>query len=626
MNIASFDIFDTCLIRKCGKPENLFFLLSKKIFPQDTAKQECFLHWRLCAEGILEKKNKQSWVTLDDIYQSLDLERFDLASSINLIEEEKNLEREMLVCNPKILELINEKRQQGYNIAFISDMYLDTVFLIDMLQEAKCWEKDDRLFVSCESKATKREGTLFEIVRNELHPTIWHHFGDNYHSDYIQAKNHGACAHIIDSCFNKAEQFMLKNIDSHKHKYPLSCIIGLLRYSRLCNCCADSSVSSISANFVAPIYTSYILDVLNKCVSDGISRLYFLSRDGWILKEIASLMSDNYPEIDLRYIFVSRKSLYLPSLEDLNIDELKRYWGGDFFHASFSQLIKYFKIDIAVEKKEIPKVENDNLADASTENALKSFINNPKVYKNVMQLSNKEHKLITSYFKQEGLFEDIPYAFVDIGWKGSGLYAINKLLNRKTRCFYWGTFKEYRNKYSCVFNTYNHNQLLPIYLISFMEDFFSASPQLSTIGYEGTGIIKPVFDKNSRLNNNLVVGANISALQLFVKGLKDMQLLESHFLDVISMLSLSVLTDKIHYMDLTSLNRMKCFSEKGSVDGLVHKLTVCQTVRYAFGLSINEIWPEGCLYFSYPNTASLFGLTNRLTKTIYKKIKRMIHG
>lgn len=83
MKVASFDIFDTCLIRKCGKPENLFFLLSKKIFPQDTAKQECFLHWRLCAEGILEKKNKQSWVTLDDIYQSLDLERFDLVSSIN---------------------------------------------------------------------------------------------------------------------------------------------------------------------------------------------------------------------------------------------------------------------------------------------------------------------------------------------------------------------------------------------------------------------------------------------------------------------------------------------------------------------------------------------------------------
>lgn len=625
MKVASFDIFDTCLIRKCGKPENVFFLLSKKLFPNNTAKQECFLHWRLCAEESIEKKSNQHGVTLGDIYQSLDRERFGLQSSTDLVEEEKSLERDMLVCNPKILNLISEKRKQGYSIAFISDMYLDSAFLIDLLQKAKCWEKDDRLFVSCECKATKREGTLFDMVREELHPTVWYHFGDTYRSDYINAKKHGACANIIDTDFNKTEQYMLQNTVSLKHKYALSCIIGLIRYVRLCNSCADSSVSSISANFVAPIYTAYILDILNKCLSDGISRLYFLSRDGWILKEIAGLLSDCYPTIDLRYIYVSRKSLYLPSLKDLNVDELKMYWGGDFLHASFSQLIKYFKIDIAIENNKIPKVDNDSLADVSTENALKSFINKPNVYENVMQLSNTEYKKIISYFKQEGLFEDIPYAFVDIGWKGSGLYAINKLVNKKIRCFYWGTFKEYRNKYPCVFNTYNHNQPLPMYLISFMEDFFSASPQLSTIGYEGIDIITPIFDEKSRLNNNTEVDSNASAIQLFAKGLRDMHLLESYFLDIISMLSLSVLTDRIHFIDLTSLSRMKCFSEQGSVDGLVQKLTVYQTLRYALGLSIKEIWPEGCLYFSYPNAATLFRLTNRLAQTLRKKIKKLIH-
>ena len=30
--LASFDIFDTVLIRKCGSPENIFYLLSRRIY------------------------------------------------------------------------------------------------------------------------------------------------------------------------------------------------------------------------------------------------------------------------------------------------------------------------------------------------------------------------------------------------------------------------------------------------------------------------------------------------------------------------------------------------------------------------------------------------------------------
>jgi len=29
MKLASFDIFDTTLVRKCGSPDNIFYLLSK---------------------------------------------------------------------------------------------------------------------------------------------------------------------------------------------------------------------------------------------------------------------------------------------------------------------------------------------------------------------------------------------------------------------------------------------------------------------------------------------------------------------------------------------------------------------------------------------------------------------
>lgn len=32
MKLVSFDIFDTTLVRKCGAPENIFYLLANRIF------------------------------------------------------------------------------------------------------------------------------------------------------------------------------------------------------------------------------------------------------------------------------------------------------------------------------------------------------------------------------------------------------------------------------------------------------------------------------------------------------------------------------------------------------------------------------------------------------------------
>ena len=51
MKLASFDIFDTTLIRKCGKPGNIFYILAHNLYPNDKAKREDFLLWRKGAES-----------------------------------------------------------------------------------------------------------------------------------------------------------------------------------------------------------------------------------------------------------------------------------------------------------------------------------------------------------------------------------------------------------------------------------------------------------------------------------------------------------------------------------------------------------------------------------------------
>lgn len=65
----------------------------------------------------------------------------------------------------------------------------------------------------------------------------------------------------------------------------------------------------------------------------GITKLHFLSRDGYILYKIAEVVQMGYPEIKLNYLFVSRYSLFLPSIYSLSREEIYENKGiTSFYH------------------------------------------------------------------------------------------------------------------------------------------------------------------------------------------------------------------------------------------------------------------------------------------------------
>ena len=87
----SFDIFDTCIIRTCGYPHNVFDLLAIAVLGNKSSNslRADFVNIRISAEASARKK-KQSEVTLEDIYQECD---FNGISSIakNIILDRSSL-------------------------------------------------------------------------------------------------------------------------------------------------------------------------------------------------------------------------------------------------------------------------------------------------------------------------------------------------------------------------------------------------------------------------------------------------------------------------------------------------------------------------------------------------------
>lgn len=308
--VSSFDIFDTCLIRKCGTPENIFEVLSFRAFcgeAEEWARQE-FVAARRFAERQVAKSNPH--YTLQDIWNTFTWSYPLLKPTEDLYRLEQDVEREMLVPVLDMRRKVNACRSNGHKIVFISDMYLSTDFLTDVMRDNGFYQDGDSVYVSCDCRAAKWNGELFRYVREkESLPSFrhWHHYGDNKRSDYIVPKKLGICCTLINHTYTPYQQQWIANDYSLGYKYP-SILAGIgraLHYST-----EWTTHTDFVLDIVAPFYCSWIYQVMDDAQRRGIKRLYFCARDAYQIHKIAQVMQPYFPQVGIEYVYISRAALY----------------------------------------------------------------------------------------------------------------------------------------------------------------------------------------------------------------------------------------------------------------------------------------------------------------------------
>ena len=310
MKISSFDIFDTCLLRKCGTPENFFDVFSLRAFdhePTEWARQELVAARRLTEQKLW---TENPYYTLQDIWTEMDWTHPFLKSKKELCELEQELEREMLVPALSMREKMNECRKNGDKIIFISDMYLSSEFLIDMMRTHGFYQDGDALYVSCECNAAKYDGGLFQYVKEKEGLKSfrhWHHYGDNKLGDYKAPKKLGIKCTLINHEYTPYQKQWKDNDYSLGFKYP-SILAGLgraLHYSTEWNTHTDFVL-----DIIAPFYCSMVYRMMKDAERRGIKRLYFCARDAYMMYKIAIGYKPLFPEIECVFLYISRKALY----------------------------------------------------------------------------------------------------------------------------------------------------------------------------------------------------------------------------------------------------------------------------------------------------------------------------
>lgn len=575
MKLASFDIFDTTLIRRCGQPENIFYLLAQTLYPDNEARQDDFFLWRCGAEQQAMSAKKSKNVTLADIYDSPEVDSFTEYTVENLLVRERDVERDNLMPNPAVRQLIAEKRAEGFCICFISDMYLDSVFLSEILEENKCIEAGDRVFVSCEAKARKSDGELFAYVRNELSPEEWIHYGDNRHSDVKIPKKYGIKSAWVDTSFSGVEKRMIAKAKEFRNRTDMSVLAGYARAGRIR--ANNDSFAVIASDYVAPAYIPYVRFVLEQAKRSGIEQLYFLSRDSYVLLKAAQKMNKEYTGIELKYLFVSRKSLMLPYLADITKDDfLEVVDRKTVMRKKVSSLLSLLGVDDKMLKEHNISFSYQKITNRTQEVDFLDKIFDSPLTLTLKRISADKHALLMEYFAQEGLLSGKKSAMVDVGWLGTSRLMINSILRRGgyngVLFYYLGVRQDVLHSQYGEYLSYFHAGQLSTEATSLIENYFSASPYPTTVGYkrDDNRRIVPLFPDGKQYEETEITEANVCALEYLSEALTQISVDET-LLFAWSSLALdcfSTLKDKV---DLTAFLSSNDFDDTSFVRRLSAK-------------------------------------------------------
>lgn len=448
--LYSFDIFDTLITRKVATPKGIFVLMKDIIntspqfadLPNDIKTN--FFNYRTNSEFYLRQINNQ-WndgkdISLDMIYNHIQHTYYLTDSQTKALKElEMQLELDNIIPITENIEKLKILLEKGKRVVLISDMYLPEYIIKEMLLKCDPILCQVKLYLSSTLGFMKTKQALFHYVKEQENVEFseWTHMGDNKFADFFCARKLGIKAVLYP--YVKFKEYEKALLESNSQNSFVQISLGCSKNLRL-NKFPNDEKAQLGASLAGPILFPYIYWLLDQAQKRGIERLYFIARDGYILKLIADLIiKENNLPIKTKYIYGSRKAWRISAL-NMNDDELYR---------QFIQFTMYEPKKIpqafGLTKEEFLSILPKKLHNYSTNKPDKRLAEYLYNNKDVLEFAIKKNKTqkdcVINYLKSTIDYTDNKFAFVDLD--GSGLTQnclarlINNFFNQNIKSFYY---------------------------------------------------------------------------------------------------------------------------------------------------------------------------------------------
>ncbi|AMK78695.1 hypothetical protein A1342_01000 [Methylomonas methanica] len=458
-------------------------------------------------------------IQLADIYRQFQYLLPCLIDTEKAMHMEMQLEKESLRPVLPIKHKIHTLREQGYRIIFISDMYLPSIFIKQCLIDFEIANDEDNIYVSGELGITKHHGTLFThvLTTEGLNKTELVHCGDNPHSDVNVPRKMGIATQPFQEIHLSHHERRI--LAKTKNSLDISKLVAHTRLTRLSdieNSQLEQNRLSLITAVITPLLTSFTAWVLRTAQAEGIQRLYFVSRDGQVLYNIAQQLKLSTQAPECRYLHGSRQAWFLPSVIKCTRNNL--HWltipGSSTAIRDILSRLDLTPADLSGSLTEAGFLESSykkQLNDDELEKFKEFLFNTPAVKQIIEQKAEAARTVLASYFEQEKLNDDTSWAIVDIGWRLNCQQALKTILHSfgwscQPKGLYFELAYDHLSESEAGWHKAYLSRKYPLFSPRrlLIEHVFTPATHATVVGYRGTEKGIEPFYKATPTNDKLV--------------------------------------------------------------------------------------------------------------------------
>jgi len=451
VRVVVFDIFDTLLTRPLLDPETIRKIIARNA---DNMKLgERYLELRKTAEHQARQTAGHD-VGLDLIFKELAaLSGLSMDDTEQLRQLEETIESSIISPRPETVELFRLAISLGKRVILASDMYLPKPVIETMLTNCGIagWHA---FYLSSDNGLRKDTGEFYRqlLIDEDVTPPEVLIIGDNEHSDAQKPDDlKFKIAHVMRpvELARASPRFetIIENAMSQDLNTQLT--IGLIVQTNFRPLFypnfdptdfVPASPWAVGFTVVGPLVLSFVQWLAKIAKADAIRRLYFLAREGEILKIVYDSWTSNTTHaVPSEYLVLSRRAITVPMIS--NLDDIFKIARTHYAPNPMPDFIlERFGISLSDQeceeisrrniwpKKKMVSVEEEDI------NALKPLLQS--LEKRILNQAEKERPGLLEYLSNLGLNSETDAAIVDVGYAATTQGHLNRLLEQKIHGYY----------------------------------------------------------------------------------------------------------------------------------------------------------------------------------------------
>lgn len=451
IRLVVFDIFDTLISRPLIDPESTKRAVAARLG------RPGFVARRHAAEVSLRARSERDPGLPEILAEYVQLYGEEDGEATTLVAAEEAVELALARPRPFSVGLLQRARRAGKRVALASDMFLSAAQVRRML--VQCGIEDfDALYLSSEIGVRKSSGALYRYLlqAERLRPGEVLMIGDHPVSDQQIPAELGLAVVGIESpraLVAQAPRFGPWQALALQADLGTELWIGLIaqRFFGAINgeapldaaALTQGGRANIGYGVLGPLLVAFSEWVQARACAEGTERLYFLAREGQLMKAVFDTLYGGKPGMpSSHYLVVSRRAISVPLIHDR--DDILAIARTTYLPNALSELI-FRRYGVWLDDKRLADMEALGLWPRGQPAQVSGGDIRPllpvldALAEEIFALARDEEAAMLHYLQSMELADPGRVAVVDVGYSGSIQGGLCEMLGRAVHGYYMVT-------------------------------------------------------------------------------------------------------------------------------------------------------------------------------------------